>query len=133
MKESDVLYAEYPDGSIHRISVDLARSVRRWAMLRYGRVGIDASALSQLYRSGTSVGANIREAQFAESGKDFVHKLKVAEKELGEFFYWLGLIDTSFRVSEDEATKSIVDLAQQVRRLLIAIIVKAKRNLQASP
>ena len=47
---------------------------------------------SQLIRSGTSVGANIREAQRAESKKDFKHKLKIALKEADETKYWLELI-----------------------------------------
>ena len=46
----------------------------------------------QLIRSGTSVGANIKEAQNAQSGRDFVHKLKIAAKELDETEYWLFLI-----------------------------------------
>lgn len=46
---------------------------------------------NQLFRSGTSVGANIREAQGAESRKDFVHKMKIAYKEANETLYWLEL------------------------------------------
>ncbi len=44
---------------------------------------------NQLFRSGTSIGANIREAQNAESSKDFIHKLKIAAKESDETNYWL--------------------------------------------
>ncbi|WP_369674709.1 four helix bundle protein [Nonlabens dokdonensis] len=46
---------------------------------------------SQLFRSGTSIGANINESQHAESRKDFIHKLKIAAKETSETRYWLFL------------------------------------------
>ena len=44
---------------------------------------------NQLFRSGTSIGANIREAQSAESKADFIHKVKIADKEANETEYWL--------------------------------------------
>src|SRR5215210_4099226 len=47
----------------------------------------------QLFRSGTSIGANVREAQGAESKMDFVHKMKIAYKESEETKYWLELCD----------------------------------------
>ena len=46
---------------------------------------------SQIFRSGTSIGANIREAQNAESRADFIHKVKIAAKEVDETKYWLTL------------------------------------------
>ncbi len=50
---------------------------------------------NQLFRSGTSVGANIREAQSAESKADFIHKVKIADKEANETEYWLLLCQHS--------------------------------------
>lgn len=47
----------------------------------------------QILRSGTSIGANVSEAQFAESKKDFVHKIRIAAKEANETSYWLNLCD----------------------------------------
>ncbi|MFN8338858.1 MAG: four helix bundle protein [Saprospiraceae bacterium] len=44
---------------------------------------------NQLFRSGTSIGANIREAQSAESKADFIYKVKIADKEANETEYWL--------------------------------------------
>ena len=49
------------------------------------------SMSKQLFRSGTSIGANIKESQFGESRNDFIHKLKIAEKEAEETEYWLQL------------------------------------------
>ena len=50
---------------------------------------------SQIFRSGTSIGANIREAQNAESKKDFIHKFKISAKEADELEYWLTLCELS--------------------------------------
>lgn len=50
---------------------------------------------SQIFRSGTSIGANIREAQNAESKADFIHKFKIAAKEADELYYWLMLCKSS--------------------------------------
>jgi len=49
----------------------------------------------QLLKSGTSIGANVREAQNAESKADFIHKMKIALKETDETIYWLSLIKSS--------------------------------------
>lgn len=56
--------------------------------------GVDSMA-KQLFRSGTSIGANVREAQNAESKKDFLHKIKIAAKEGEETEYWLKLCHRS--------------------------------------
>lgn len=50
---------------------------------------------SQIFRSGTSIGANIREAQNAESKADFIHKFKISAKESDELIYWLQLCEKS--------------------------------------
>ena len=50
---------------------------------------------SQIFRSGTSIGANIREAQNAESKADFIHKFKISAKEIDELMFWLQLCEKS--------------------------------------
>jgi len=65
---------------LHLKSVELARCVRRVAIPMAGLHVVDRAAFAQMYRAGTSVGANIRESQFAESTKDVVHKLNVAKR-----------------------------------------------------
>ena len=50
---------------------------------------------SQIFRSGTSIGANIREAQNAESKADFIHKFKISAKEADELYFWLQLCEKS--------------------------------------
>ncbi|AEA43152.1 four helix bundle protein [Fluviicola taffensis] len=73
---------------------------------------------SQLIRSGTSVGANVREAQRAESKKDFKHKLRIALKEADETKYWLELIHSEITTVD----KAIFELNEELVKLLVAII-----------
>ncbi|WP_366944326.1 four helix bundle protein [Fluviicola sp.] len=72
----------------------------------------------QLIRSGTSIGANIREAQRAESKKDFKHKLRIALKEADETKYWLELIHSEITAVD----KTIFELNEEIVKLLVAII-----------
>jgi four helix bundle protein len=64
----------------------------------------------QLYRSATSIGANIAESTYAQSDADFVHKLKISLKEAGETKYWLELLFESDVLSEKEYSSLINDL-----------------------
>ncbi len=64
---------------------------------------------SQIFRSGTSIGANIREAQNAESKADFIHKIKIATKELEETKYWLILCERSEKYPKNKGLKDDVD------------------------
>lgn len=79
----------------------------------------------QLLRSGTSIGANIREAQNAESVADFIHKLKIAAKEVDETFYWLQLCEKSENYPNPE---NIPDKLQSIKKLLNTIIATMKRK-----
>ncbi len=59
----------------------------------------------QLLRSGTSIGANVREAQNAESKTDFIHKMKIASKEADETEYWLTLCERAKNYPKNEELK----------------------------
>ncbi|SCX77742.1 four helix bundle protein [Alkaliphilus peptidifermentans] len=85
----------------------------------------------QLLRSGTSVGANIVEAQDAESKKDFIHKLSISLKEANETRYWLRLIRDSHEV-EKEIVEPLLEECNNLRYLLISIIKKTKENTTKS-
>lgn len=81
----------------------------------------------QLARAGTSVGANIHEAQYAQSKKDFIAKLEIALKESNETSYWLKLMYETKRI--DIATYQYTEkLCGNIRRLLIASCKTAKEN-----
>ncbi|MBK6290663.1 MAG: four helix bundle protein [Ignavibacteria bacterium] len=60
--------------------------------------------------------------------QDFVHKLKIAEKELGEFFYWIGLLSSKHDIFDEDAAAACVNKGTQVQKLLSSIIVTTKRN-----
>lgn len=83
----------------------------------------------QLLRSGTSVGANIREAQNAESKMDFIHKLGIAQKECDETLYWLELLYTTHYIS-DEVFKSLSKDASELLRILKSAILTSKKSLK---
>ena len=83
--------------------------------------------VDQLARAGTSVGANIHEAQYAHSKADFIAKLEIALKEANETSYWLKLIYETDRIDE-ETYKSAEKLCGNIRRLLIASCNTAKKE-----
>ncbi len=83
----------------------------------------------QLARAGTSIGANIHEAQYAQSKKDFVAKLEIALKESNETSYWLKLMYQTKRI--DVQTYQYTErLCGNIRRLLIASCKTAKENIK---
>ena len=79
----------------------------------------------QLLRSGTSIGANVREGLYAQSRKDFVSKLNIALKEAGETDYWLDVIHSAEYFSDDEFTSLRAD-NNELLKLLTAIIKSTK-------
>lgn len=82
----------------------------------------------QLYRSGTSIGALVREAEYAESRKDFVHKLSIALKEANETVYWLNLLYSSELLSNTDFHELNND-CKELTRILISSIKTAKKNM----
>ncbi|MEQ3689923.1 MAG: four helix bundle protein [Flavobacterium sp.] len=80
---------------------------------------------NQLLKSGTSIGANIREAQNAESKADFIHKFKISAKEIEETIYWLELCKFS------ESYPNVEDLIIQINsisRIVNKIIITSKQK-----
>ncbi len=82
----------------------------------------------QLLRSGTSVGAMIREAEHAETKNDFKHKMGIAQKEINETLYWLELLnETDFLTNEQ--FESINNDAVEIIKLIAAILKSAKTHI----
>ena len=79
---------------------------------------------NQLFRSGTSIGANVMEAQNAESKKDFIHKLKIAAKEADESYYWLYLCNNA--KSYPKCNALLVEL-KSIIKVLSKIISSSKK------
>ena len=85
------------------------------------------SLVNQLERSATSIGANIREANYAHGKADFISKLQIALKECYETEYWLELFIKA-NLTTQEIIKNIYNDCGTLRRLLIASINTAKEN-----
>ncbi len=79
----------------------------------------------QLIRSGTAIGAMVREAEHAESKKDFIHKMAIGLKEANETRYWLDLLYKSDYL-ESHQYNSLFDEINQIIRLLVSIVKSAK-------
>ena len=84
---------------------------------------------NQLLRSGTSIGANIREAKFAQSTLDFISKMSIALKEANESLYWLELLNKTEYLSDSEYT-SIYNDCDEVLRMLHSTVRTSKKKLE---
>ena len=84
----------------------------------------ESALINQFLRSGTSVGANIREAFYAHSKADFVAKLQIALKECSETEYWVELLLESGYYNDN----ALLEICTEVKRILIASINTAKEN-----
>ena len=84
----------------------------------------ESALINQFLRSGTSIGANIREAFYAQGKVDFVAKLQIALKECSESEYWIELLLESGYYND----KTILDNCIEIKRILISSINTAKQN-----
>ena len=80
---------------------------------------------NQLFKSGTSIGANTREAQNAESKADFIHKFKISAKETEETEYWLLLCKHSMKLPD---TSHLLIELEPIKKIINKIIGTSKRN-----
>lgn len=89
--------------------------------------GVNQPLIKQLIRSGTSIGANVEEAQAAQSRADFIHKMQIALKELRETRYWLRLLVATDLVTEARL-KGLIDESEELVRVMSKIVVSAKER-----
>jgi len=82
----------------------------------------------QILRSGTSIGANHREAIYAETDLDFIHKLAIAQKECNETMYWVELLKATNYISKEQFDSLYTD-AEEIMKMLTSSILTAKRSL----
>ena len=88
------------------------------------------SLTNQIFRSGTAIGALVREAEFAQSSSDFINKLHVALKECNETIYWLNLLhDTNF-INDMEFESMAQDSKELLALLISSIKTVKKRNVK---
>ncbi len=114
---------DFSQNPIVKHSIEFALMIIKYAeLLDDNRKYIIAK---QLLRSGTSIGANVMEAQSAESKADFIHKLKIADKEAHETWYWLYLCEQSESYFFNKELSSKLD---EIMRILNAIILTGKKK-----
>ena len=111
------------DGPIMTKSIDFSIEIIKYYRILVNKKEFDIAG--QLLRSGTSIGAKVFEAQFAESRTDFIHKMKIASKEASETYYWLILCEKlkEFKVEQ----KAISDI-KEIIAILSKIIITSKKN-----
>ena len=86
---------------------------------------VESALLNQLLRCGTSVGANVHEAQYAQGTKDFISKLEIALKECNESEYWLELLYETNSLTEAEF-KDFHNKCIELRRMLVSSVTTLK-------
>ena len=96
-------------------------------LVKYLKSNHESIISDQIGRSGTSIGANIHEAQYAQGKKDFISKLEIALKEASETGYWLELLHRTNYIDE-QSYKSLSAKCTSLRVMLIASCRTAKEN-----
>lgn len=96
-------------------------------LVKYLRENKEHIIANQIGRSGTSIGANIREAQYAHGKADFIAKLQIALKEANETGYWLELLYKTKYITENQY-KDLNTVCSGLRAMLVASLNTAKEN-----
>lgn len=108
----------------------MAFSIRIVKLNKYLNEQYNERVLSkQILRSGTSIGANHREAIYAETDLDFIHKLAISQKECNETIYWLELLFATQYIDKDQF-ESLRSDAEELMKMLTASILTVKKRLQ---
>ena len=89
--------------------------------------GVESALINQLLRCGTSIGANVHEAQYAQGTKDFISKLEIALKECNESEYWLELLCETNSLTEAEF-KDFQSRCMDLRRMLVSTVTTLKEK-----
>lgn len=113
------------ESKLRNLSMDFAVEIVN--LVRELRSKHENVIANQIGRSGTSIGANIHEAAYAQGKKDFVSKLEIALKEASETGYWLELLHRTNYI-EDARYKALSDACTSIRVMLIASCRTAKQN-----
>jgi four helix bundle protein len=109
---------------------DFALRVVRLCQRLHGTPGVGRTLAQQLLRAGTSVGANVEEAQAGQSRADFINKLNIALKESREAHYWLRLLSGS-KLVEAALLAPITQEADEIKKVLGAIVRSVRRSTRS--
>ncbi len=113
------------ESKLRELSVEF--SVEIIELVKYLKFNKESIISNQIGRSGTSIGANIYEAQYAQGKKDFISKLEIALKEASETGYWLELLYSTEYIDE-QTFKTLSSKCTSLRAMLIASCRTAKES-----
>jgi four helix bundle protein len=105
-------------------SIDFSVSIKKYCEVLYSKK--ETVIAQQLLRCGMAIGANVSEAQNAESRSDFIHKMKIASKEASETLYWLSVCEKSNNFGFQHV---LIDDLKQIIAILSKIIISAKKRV----
>ena len=114
------------ENKLAELSMDF--SVRIIDLVKNLKAKHESVISAQIGRSGTSIGANIYEANYAQGKKDFISKLEIALKEASETGYWLELLHRTSYI-DDEIFMTLNDQCTAIRVMLVASCRTAKQNM----
>jgi len=117
------------ENKLAELSMDF--SVRIIDLVKNLKAKHESVISSQIGRSGTSIGANIYEANYAQGKKDFISKLEIALKEASETGYWLELLHRTGYI-DDTSYKSLNDQCTTIRVMLVSSCRTAKQNMESN-
>ena len=113
------------ENKLAELSVDFSVDIIQ--LVKYLKGHHETIIANQIGRSGTSIGANIHEAQYAQGRKDFISKLEIALKEASETGYWIELLHRT-KYIDDQTWKELSSKCASLRVMLIASCKTAKEN-----
>ena len=115
------------ESKLREMSMDFSVDIIN--LVKYLKSNHETIIANQIGRSGTSIGANIHEAQYAQGKKDFISKLEIALKEASEPGYWVELLYRTNYI-DGQQYKNLSDKCAAIRVILIASCKTAKENKQ---
>ena len=113
------------ESKLREMSMDFSVDIIN--LVKYLKSNHETIIANQIGRSGTSIGANIHEAQFAQGTKDFISKFEIALKEASETGYWLALLHRTNYI-DSQQYKLLSDKCASIRVMLIASCKTAKKQ-----
>ncbi len=119
------------DSIVYNKSLDFAERIIKLYKYLTSNAIRERVISKQILRSGTSIGANVSEAVYAESTQDFIHKLQISQKEASETRYWIELLHRGEYINETQA-KSLKDDVNELLRILTAIVKSTKESQEKS-
>lgn len=119
------------EASIHELSYDFAcRITRLFQYLTEDAEYKEFVQSKQIYRSGTSIGANVRESKHAQSEADFLSKMSIAYKEADETDFWLNLLHDNGYLNDDQYNSLKIDI-DRILKILSSIVKTMKEKIEA--